>query len=185
MSAEFPGEVCIALEASPRNGVAIFLNGAAGDINPPTVSCGPEYAIKHGKAIVKVVEKSDPVMISDQTFSFLNRTRQFNIRPGSNMANPNDAIGRLNAICLGSVAILFLPGEPFTETAWTIEQNSPFEQTIVVAYAENNIGYIPTLLAAQQGGYEAGPGKWSFLEPGADGLLIEEALLLLKELYNN
>lgn len=185
LSAEFPGEVCIALEASKDNGVALFLNGAAGDINPPTVSCGPEYAIKHGKAIAKVVEKNDPVMISDQSFSFLNLTRQFDIRPGSNMTNGNDAIARLSALRLGSVAILFLPGEPFTETALIIEQNSPFEQTIVAAYAENNIGYIPTLLAAQQGGYEAGPGKWSFLEPGADGVLIEEALLLLKELYND
>lgn len=91
------------------------------------------------------------------------------------MTNSNDAIARFAAIRIGSVAILFLPGEPFTDTALQIQQNSPFKHTIVTAYSENNIGYIPTLLASQQGGYEAGPGKWSFLEPGTDAVLIKEA----------
>ncbi|WP_448633856.1 hypothetical protein [Pedobacter panaciterrae] len=101
------------------------------------------------------------------------------------MTNGNDAMARLSAIRLGLVAILFLPGEPFTQIAYEIEQNSPFNQTIIVAYAENNIGYIPTALALQQGGYEVGPGKWSFLEAGAENILIAEALQLLKELYTN
>src|SRR5690606_19448987 len=44
ISAEFPGEMCLALEASGEHGMPIFLNGAAGEINPPTVSCGPAWA---------------------------------------------------------------------------------------------------------------------------------------------
>ncbi|MEJ2901167.1 hypothetical protein WAE58_01950 [Pedobacter panaciterrae] len=185
LSAEFPGELCFALEESEENGIALFLNGAAGDINPPTVSCGPDYAVKHGRAIAKVVENSDSEMIASLPFAFFNRARKFSIRPGSNMTNGNDAMARLSAIRLGLVAILFLPGEPFTQIAYEIEQNSPFNQTIIVAYAENNIGYIPTALALQQGGYEVGPGKWSFLEAGAENILIAEALQLLKELYTN
>jgi len=183
ISAEFPGELCDALEESGENGIAMFLNGAAGDINPPTVSCGPEYSRKHGRAIAEVVESSSPIVVATEPFNFLIQTKQLPIREGSNMTNSNDAIARFAAIRIGSVAILFLPGEPFTDTALQIQQNSPFKHTIVTAYSENNIGYIPTLLASQQGGYEAGPGKWSFLEPGTDAVLIKEATLLLKELY--
>src|ERR1051325_298561 len=38
ISWDFPGEMCRALETKPDRGIALFLNGAAGDVNPPTVS---------------------------------------------------------------------------------------------------------------------------------------------------
>ena len=77
------------------------------------------------------------------------------------MTNPAGCIARFSALRIGSLAFLFLPGEPFMETAWAIEKDSPFEHTIIVGYSENNIGYIPTEEAFGLGGYEVGPGKWS------------------------
>ena len=82
------------------------------------------------------------------------------------------------------MALLFLPGEPFIETAWAIEKDSPFEHTVIIAYSENNIGYIPTEEAFDLGGYEVGPGKWSYLEKGTDKLIYQEAIRLLNELNN-
>jgi hypothetical protein len=52
----------------------------------------------------------------------------------------------------------------------------------VVGFGENNIGYIPTGAAFDQGGYEVGPGKWSFLEKGADETIYSAALKILEEL---
>jgi hypothetical protein len=101
-----------------------------------------------------------------------------------NITNKLDALARLNAIRVGSLAIIFLPGEPFVETALEIERCSPFAHTIVVGYSENTIGYIPTQQAYREGGYEVGPGKWSFLEIGADMVIRKEAIRLLEELYN-
>ena len=184
VSSEFPGEMCNELELSPENGMPLFLNGAAGDTNPPTVSMGPVYARQHGIAIAELVKKAEYQDISTSVFAFANSKIQLAIRPGSNMSNELDALARLNALRIGSLAIIFLPGEPFIETALEIEENSPFEHTIVVGFSENNIGYIPTDEAFNQGGYEIGPGKWSFLETEAYKLIRTKAIQLLEELYN-
>ena len=183
ISSEFPGEMCLELERSLGNGLPLFLNGAAGDTNPPTVSLGPGYARKHGQALARIAEMADgDAAVDTAVFKFAHQEIQLLVRKEAGVANKFDALARLSAIRIGSLAVLFLPGEPFVETALAIERSSPFEHTIVVGFCENNIGYIPTDAAFEQGGYEAGPGKWSFLEKGADETIYVSALKLLEEL---
>ncbi|WPU91461.1 hypothetical protein SNE25_19265 [Mucilaginibacter sabulilitoris] len=185
ISSEFPGEMCKALELSPQNGMPMFLNGAAGDTNPPTVSMGALYAQRHGFALAKTALRDDNETVINKTnFTFINGQVQLPIRKGTGMTNTADALARFSAIRIGALAFVFLPGEPFVETAQEIEENSPFDYTIIVGFAENNIGYIPTEEALALGGYEAGPGKWSYMEVGADKVVSKEALRLLNELYN-
>lgn len=86
-------------------------------------------------------------------------------------------------LSFGDLAIVFLPGEPFVETAFDIEAQSPFPVTIVGGFGENNIGYLPTEAAFDEGGYETGPGKWSFLPRGSDNVLRLNALELLNRLH--
>jgi len=184
VSSEFPGEMCVALETDAQNGVALFLNGAAGNTNPPTVSYGAEYAHKHGVALAATAQKQEgKVEIDTSEFKFIHSELQLSTRKEAGITNANDAIARLSIISIGSLAIIFLPGEVFIETAFEIENNSPFELTVIAGFGENNIGYLPTKAAFNEGGYEVGPGKWSFLEPGTDQLLAREAMRLLKELY--
>jgi hypothetical protein len=115
-------------------------------------------------------------------FKFAHKDIQLGARKEAGVANEKDALARLSAIRIGALAILFLPGEPFVETALAIERSSPFEHTIIAGFGENNIGYIPTIAAFEQGGYEVGPGKWSFLEKGADETIYSAAIKLLEEL---
>ena len=184
ISAEFPGEMCIELEKYVQNGMPLFLNGAAGDTNPPTVSMGPSYAREHGIALAKVVQHNhNKADVDGSVFGTIRSKLQLPIRPGSGITNTLDALARFSAIRIGELAIVFLPGEPFVEIAQEIEKKSPFAHTIVVAYSENNIGYIPTEEGFEQGGYEAGPGKWSYLEKGTDKVISKEALRLLNDLY--
>lgn len=183
ISAEFPGEMCLALEASGEHGMPIFLNGAAGEINPPTVSCGPAYAQRHGRALAELVQRQERSSCED-AFSHAHSEMHLPVRQEAGMA-PADALARFSAIRIGSLAMVFIPGEPFTETAFAIERNAPFAHTIVTAYAENTIGYIPTAKAFEEGGYETGPGKWSYLAENADTLITTEALRLLSTLNNS
>ena len=60
----------------------------------------------------------------------------------------------VQAICLGDAAWVGLPGEVFVEYALHIDQASPFAQTTVVGYANDNPGYVPTAAAYAEGGYE-------------------------------
>ncbi len=185
VSSEFPGEMCNELELSPESGMPLFLNGAAGDTNPPTVSMGAIYAQQHGVAIAGLVKKAKQQMVLDtSSFAFSGGNVQLKIRPGSNVTNELDALARISAIRIGALAVVFLPGEPFVETAFEIEDQSPFDQTIIVGFSENNIGYIPTEEAFEQGGYEIGPGKWSFLEIDACRRIRDKAVDVLKGLYN-
>jgi hypothetical protein len=130
-------------------------------------------------------QRTGQASIDTKVFKIVNSQLQLATRPEAHMDNSDDAIARINVISIGSLAIVFLPGEPFVETALEIERRSPFQHTIVTGYSENSIGYIPTKTAFQLGGYEVGPGKWSFLEPGAEALICKKALQLLQELFNN
>ncbi|MEC5145274.1 hypothetical protein [Chitinophaga sp. 212800010-3] len=186
ISPDYPGELCLALAAYGGNGMALFLNGAAGDVNPPTVSGGPVYAYRHGGALAALIANNEAWWPVDaNAFAFVRREIQFPVRAVVDVPNKEDALARISAVALGSVAIVFLPGEPFTETALEIEKASPFEHTLIAAYAENTIGYIPVAKAFKEGGYETGPGKWSFLEPSAAGMLRDTTIHLLHHLNAN
>jgi len=186
ISSEFPGEMCIALEKSGQHGMPIFLNGAAGDTNPPTVSEGPQYARGHGQALAKLAQdRSGYQKMPAGKFGFIRREIQLTTRPEANITNKSDAVARLSALRIGDLAFLFLPGEPFVETAFQIETASPFTHTLIAGFCENTIGYIPTDKAHEEGGYEVGPGKWAFLPQGTDGLIVSAALEMLNLLYQS
>jgi len=60
----------------------------------------------------------------------------------------------LQAIAIGDIALLGLPGEVFTELGMTLKSESQFEHTLVVGYANDDVGYFPTPAALQVDGYE-------------------------------
>jgi hypothetical protein len=60
----------------------------------------------------------------------------------------------VQALRVGSGAIVGLPGEVFVEYALNLDRASPFQPTLVAGYANGNVGYIPTAAAYPEGGYE-------------------------------
>jgi len=90
----------------------------------------------------------------------------------------------LAALRIGEAAFCFIPGEPFAETGLAIRARSPFLSTFVVGYAEGSIGYIPTDEAYREGGYETGPGAWSRLALGCEGVIRSKAVELLDKLWS-
>jgi hypothetical protein len=184
ISPDFPGEFCAAIAGCGNMGVPLFFNGTAGDINPPTVSVGPEAAMRHGRALAATVvnASSKAESIVATPFKFLRRSLPLPVRPIIEGASRHPCLARMSALRIGPLAILLLPGEIFVETGRAIERGSPFKNTIVIGFAESTIGYVPTPKAFEEGGYEIGPGKWSFLESTAAPLLVKGALSLLQEL---
>lgn len=55
---------------------------------------------------------------------------------------------------IGNVALVAYPGEMFVDYQLTLDQESPFDHTMTVAYSNGCIGYVPTADAYPQGGYE-------------------------------
>jgi len=89
----------------------------------------------------------------------------------------------IQALRLGDLAILMLPGEPFVEAQLEIKQRSPAVRTFVAHMCNRYVGYIPTPEAIKRGGYETRPSSASKLAPGALRMITDRSLALLQELY--
>ena len=81
-----------------------------------------------------------------------------------------------------NTAIVGLPGELFSEFGKTVREASPFENTIIIELTHCHIGYVPTLEAFSQGGYEAINSR---LAPGSGELLSQRAIDLLRKTTND
>lgn len=182
VSADFPGDLCAALETTGETEMALFLNGAAGDVNPPTVSMGAAYAVAHGKALAEVtrqaIQMERPL---DGTLVCRSREISLPVREGADWLSSSTVDAYLHVLILGPLAIVFLPGEPFTDVSDAIEHSSPYELTVVVGYGESSVGYLPTESAFDEGGYETETGRWSYLAPAATAIVQRESTALLEE----
>jgi len=182
ISGDYPGVLSRELERRFEGSVSLFLNGAAGNINPFTVSGGAECAERHGarlaESVLSALEAARPV--TGEEHRLRRETVCFPLRTLRGTPSRRRLRAEVVVWRLGDAAFVFLPGEPFVETGWTIKKSSPFPFTAVVGYAEDSVGYIPTEAAFEEGGYETGPGLWSLLGRGSEPLLRERALETLR-----
>jgi hypothetical protein len=87
------------------------------------------------------------------------------------------------AIRIGDIGIVGLPGEVFCEFGMQIRERSPARHTVVVALANDDIGYLPTSEAFdQEGGYEVTPGATRY-DRDAGERLTASALNQLWDLF--
>lgn len=69
----------------------------------------------------------------------------------------------VQAIRIGDVAIVGLPGEAFTELGLLVKAMSPAARTLVVGYANDYVGYLAPRSEWLDGGYETQEGPWSLV----------------------
>jgi hypothetical protein len=89
----------------------------------------------------------------------------------------------IQALRLGGLAILVLPGEPFVEAQLEIKQRSPALRTFVAHMSNRYVGYIPTPAAILRGGFETRASGASKLAPEALQMITDRSLALLAELF--
>ena len=88
----------------------------------------------------------------------------------------------VQALRIGDVALVGVPGEFFTVLGEEIKRRSPFRYTYVFELANDYIGYIPDRPGYERGGYQVWTGLHSFLEPGTGEQIVAEAVELLGRL---
>ncbi len=88
----------------------------------------------------------------------------------------------IQVISLGDVTFVGIPGELFVEYGLEIKEKSPFTHTLIIGYANDYVGYIPTLEAFQEGGYEVRTGLASKLDPITGGMITGKTLEILNKL---
>lgn len=89
---------------------------------------------------------------------------------------------KIQTIRIGTLAIVGIPCEVFTETGLAIKAESPFAATFSMELANGSSGYLPTPKQHALGGYETWPARSSYLEIDAETKIRKTALKLLQQL---
>jgi neutral ceramidase len=79
-------------------------------------------------------------------------------------------------------AIVCLPAEIFAEFGLEIKEASPFKRTMVITICNDRPGYVPTLKAFKEGGYEVINSRF---KAGGGEAMVKEAVQMLNELKRN
>jgi len=88
----------------------------------------------------------------------------------------------LQAMLIGDIALVGIPGELFTSLGIEIKRRSPYRHTCVVELANDYIGYIPDERGFDLGGYQVWTGLHSFVERGMGEAIVEEVTRMLSSL---
>jgi hypothetical protein len=89
----------------------------------------------------------------------------------------------VQAMAIGDVAIVGVPGEFFTVLGQEIKRRSPYRYTCVFELANDYVGYISDEAGFDRGGYQVWMGLHSFLERGSGETIVNEAVRLLDGLH--
>jgi hypothetical protein len=94
-------------------------------------------------------------------------------------AGRSSIASQVQLLSIGDLALVGLPGEPFTRTVLDIKAGSPKPFTAVVSYANADEGYFPDAISIEKGSYEAlispyGADVANELREAATGLLQNE-----------
>jgi neutral ceramidase len=83
----------------------------------------------------------------------------------------------VSVVRLGDTAVVFLPGEIFVEIGLAIRKESPLPRTMFFGLANDYIGYVHTVDATREAGYEVVASR---VTPEASLILVTEAAALLE-----
>jgi hypothetical protein len=86
---------------------------------------------------------------------------------------------QIQAMRIGDLGLVGLPGEIFVEIGLEIKQRSPFRRTMVGELANDSLGYIPTSKAFSDGSYEV---YTTAASPSTGPAMVESAVRLLNQL---
>ncbi len=127
--------------------------------------------------VAELERRLDSALASGDTARIVERAEQVVVaRRAAELAR-----SRVRALSVGGLALCALPAEVFVELGLAIRDGSPFRDTLVAAYTNNSLQYIPTASAFEEGSYEV-DGGWRYIARGEGEKLAEAAVALLGRL---
>lgn len=186
VTADYPGAMSkyIENELGPDS-VALFFNGAAGDIDPYFTGysgttafnniewAGEDLALE-ALSVVTQTTNGSSIKVNPVTFNFSERW---------NPSKPEEA-GLTTIVIHDSIAFVTLVGEVFIQHQINLYNESPLPNTFLYGYSYSGLGgrylmYLPTIQAANEGGY--GASYMTYLEIGATEQMMDEAISFINQ----
>lgn len=180
ISADWPGEATKQIQAT-LGGKAIFLQGTAGDINP--WKRGREAVNEMGAGVAKRARGAFDFSVQLSTDSIVVKRARAALpldKTGKKRIGEDLVMAEVQALTIGPLAIVTLPGEPLTDMGIAVRNRSPFPHTLVLGYSNGNgVHYVAPPGEKAKGGYEMESGTVGADDAGL--ILIEAAVRLLNE----
>jgi neutral ceramidase len=205
-SADYPSAMAAVVEQAFGDGtVCLFLQGAAGDINPyfdktplaeDAEKLMQETGRELGREALRVARAIVPKPPERPELQFALDLRHFKPRYDAQvllaglkgqlkpevieryrgyLAAPLDC-PVTTLVINRQIALVGMPGEPFVEFGLAFRDRSPAAYSFFAGYANGYHGYFPTIRAAVEGGYGA-EGIVSRAEVGAGEAMLDSGLI--------
>lgn len=204
-SGDYPGYAQSELESAFPGVTALFFQGAGGDQNPlprKKISLAKKYGRELASAVKAVLEepmdelapelktsytelelkisplpKSELEKMAQSTVEYINKwANRMLSQTTNNQAQANSYPYPIQAWKLGQQGLVILGGEVTIGYAIQIKKMLGM-QTVVMAYSNDVMGYIPTETILKEGGYEGFSSQMVYGQPGAWSENIESNIL--------
>jgi hypothetical protein len=163
------------IRAAHPGAVPLFLQGSSGNLNPvntPINMIGPPHTFDDckligdqvGDAVVALAKGArpapDPGRLRgiESTITIkaddVDKAEIFTFADAKASGGEFVVTSSVQAIAFDGIAFAGIPGELFSEIGIRIKKGAPFDHVLVVGYANDYIGYIPTRANYLAGGYE-------------------------------
>jgi len=208
-STDFPGVTEAVIERE-LGGMAMFLQGGDGDINPfyavhPLDQDAPRWkdwtGDRLGREAVRVAKTIRTQAVRDAHLDFSEDVLDF--RPRWKREPFVSAVRRdlgdaqaavverwytegmhapvATILINKTIAFMSMPGEPFVDYQIDWRNRCPVEDAFFLGYANVSLGYFPTIRAASLGGYGAG-NMATAIQPDAGARIVDHAIVKVYEM---
>jgi hypothetical protein len=177
VSADYPGVATMMVERELRGAICLFTNGCCGNVNSIKVATNFDdvqaIGATLGRAALGKLRSLQPLADT----AVVHHSAGLTLAPRECPPAKTPILSRLakklaasplrvevQAMRVGPVSWVSLPGEPFVETGFALKDAGA---TFVAGYANGYLGYFPIRRAYDEGGYETQPGAWSRVGPGS------------------
>jgi len=210
-SADYPGVMARTVERElGGQPLAMFLQGGDGDINPyyavhpldqDAVRMRDWTGERLGQEAARVARAIRAEAVADASLEYVEDTIAFDWRwdrerfrearrqswgPKAAAAFDRRRAEGLRApvatiLFNKKIAIMTVPGEPFVDYQIDWRNRSPVRDAFFVAYANDALGYFPTIRAAALGGYGAA-NTATYVPPDAGARIVDHAIVRVYEM---
>jgi len=190
LSPDFPGAMCDYLEkVLPINCMPMFLQGAAGDLDPydlgargkQGIALMRQAGVSLGKGALRVARNLKPRQ--DQNASLAVREDRVTI----SYRNKDKTTEALVATVVvnDDLALVTMPGEPFVRLQLHLAEKSPLADTFLLGFAYCGAGspwlrYIPDEQSAGEGGFGASTNWYTFIAVDGGEKMVDRGVASIR-----
>ena len=185
VSADYPGAMSSYIENQlGPDSVALFINGAAGDIDPydqgsnsfSSINGAGRDLAQEALSVQTEIANGNSIEVSSVAMPFEDRWE----------SSRTQYAGLTTIVIHDSIAFVTFVGEMFIQHQINLYERSPLQNTFLYGYSYSGQGghylmYLPTREAAYQGGDNYGGNYVTYLEVGAGEAMINEGLRFINQ----